>query len=249
MNARQHATVLGLRWPCTRAELEIAFRAQTFRWHPDRCSDPDALRRMQDINAARAALLGVLESAIPAPRERRARRRPNPASDGRTGIRCPLTGVVIVDEHGRDEDGLVVCDDPLRRIFARQFVSLMYPKVQTVSMMPWFSLQGIEWTGIKRLSFVLGSLFGGRRARGLPVEQHRFGAIVGQHRDLPASLDEDAAFAAQCGAHGFVADPPVANDRFSHLVVVTGTSEIAKRIADRMRAERWTVRKSFGSEV
>ena len=43
---------LGIASDASKEEAKVAFRALAFRWHPDRCKDPDAEDKMKRLNQA-----------------------------------------------------------------------------------------------------------------------------------------------------------------------------------------------------
>lgn len=55
--------VLGAAPDASPEELRDAYKREAFRWHPDRCADPQAQDRMQHINAARDVLLDPVARA------------------------------------------------------------------------------------------------------------------------------------------------------------------------------------------
>jgi len=235
--------MLGIPWPASRDAVVRAFREQTMIWHPDRCARPEATQRMQEINAARDALLSVLGTVTPhasvrAPRRSRSRANPD---DGRTGIRCPLTHTVIIGEDGMGEDGLELPPDPLRRLFSRQITSQMVGRNPTKEMFTFGNVTLPSWEQTKRLCRALGTLFGGRNAIGNAEKQRPLGAIIGQHKAIDDSLLAEARFVSQCGHPVMIAQPSV-ECRITYLVIVSKDQIVSDRIRDRLIQEKWDVK-------
>lgn len=238
MRIKDHAKMLGISWPASRDAVVRAFREQTMIWHPDRCARPEATQRMQEINAARDALLSVLGTVTPhasvrAPRRSRSRANPD---DGRTGIRCPLTGHVVIADDGTAEDAGVVPTNPIGRVFSRDVVIHMFGRNPTTEIIPWTDGDPIPFAELKRLARALGTLFGGKRAVGNPVKQIAFGAIIGQHPSIDDALRAEARFVADHGRPVLFARPTIKSGWF---VIVCKNQSISDRVRDRMAQENW----------
>lgn len=55
-SAADHYCTLGIARSATAAEVKAAWRGLQLKWHPDRCKEPNAARRFDEVNAAYAVL-------------------------------------------------------------------------------------------------------------------------------------------------------------------------------------------------